>query len=114
MSKTHRDFLWRFVEQLYNEFGFTFNKDKVNIVENTKKPVEFLGFEIMESNGYKLTNKQRQKYKLVIRPNKKRIIEGLINQNILMDRHDLVPYTVKDSKKHQKNVRLKRKNKITT
>jgi hypothetical protein len=68
----------------------------------------------MESKVYKFTKKQRQKSKIIIRPNKKAIIERLITQNILMDRYDLTPYAVKDSKKHQKNVRLKRKNEITT
>ena len=99
---------------MYNEFGFVFNEDKVNIVENAKKPISFLGFEIMESKVYKFTKKQRQKSKIIIRPNKKAIIEQLVTQNILMDRYDLIPYAVKDSKKHQKNVRLKRKNEITT
>jgi hypothetical protein len=68
----------------------------------------------MESKVYKFTKKQRQKAKIIIRPNKKAIIEQLIVQNILMDRYDLIPYAVKDSKKHQKNVRLKCKNEITT
>jgi hypothetical protein len=99
---------------LYNEFGFVFNESKVNIVENAKKPIAFLGFEIMGSKIYKFTKKQRQKSKIIIRPNKKIIIERLITQNILMDRYDVIPYTVKDSKKHQKNVSFKRKNEIIT
>jgi len=68
----------------------------------------------MESKRYKFTKKQRQKSKIIIRPNKKGIIDGLIAQNIIMDRYDLIPYAVKDSKKHQKNVTRKRKSEITT
>jgi len=49
-------------------------------MENPFKPSEFLGFEIMESRKYKLTKRQREKSKIIIRPNKNKILERLLEK----------------------------------
>jgi len=79
-------------------------------MENPSKPIEFLGFEIMESRKYKFTKRQREKSKIIIRPNKNKILERLLEKNIIMRRGDIMPYTVKDSNKHMQK-RNKKKNK---
>jgi hypothetical protein len=69
-----------------------------------------LGFEILESKSYKNNDINQQKNKIIIRPDKEMLINILLNQHILVERQSIVPYAVKDSKKHLKN--QKKKNKI--
>jgi len=80
------------------------------------KPIEFLGFEIMESKKYKLNAIQRQKSKIIIRPNTNKILERLLEKNVIMHRRGIVPYSVKDSKRHAKNIKRKKNgnNGVTT
>jgi len=70
----------------------------------------------MESKKYKFTKRQREKSKIIIRPNKNKILERLLEKNIIMRRGDIMPYTVKDSNKHMQNVIKKnaKGNAITT
>lgn len=74
-----------------------------------RKSISFLGYEILESKVYKTTKTQRQKSKIIIRPDKNKILNKLLEKNILMHRNDIIPYSVRNSKKHLKNVIEKRK-----
>jgi len=66
----------------------------------------------MESKKYKFTKRRILKSKIIIRPNKNKILERLLEKNIIMRRGDIMPYTVKDSNKHMQNV-IKKKQKLT-
>jgi DNA-directed RNA polymerase beta' subunit len=68
-----------------------------------------LGYEISESKVYKTIKTQRQKSKIIIRPDKNKILNKLLEKNILMYRNDIIPYSVRNSNKHLKNVIEKRK-----
>lgn len=90
-----------------------FNEKKTKIIEDTSKPIQFLGFEIMESKTSKFRKLQRQKSRLIIRPDKKKILEGLLEKNIIMHRGGIIPYAVKDSKKYVRNVKKKKETTIS-
>jgi len=80
-------------------------------MSDPSQPMEFLGFEIMESKEYTFTKRQREKRKLIIRPNKNKILEKLLEKNIIMRQGDIMPYAVKDSKKHTQDlIKKKAKN----
>jgi len=81
-------------------------------MSDPSQPMEFLGFEIMESKEYTFTKRQREKRKLIIRPNKNKILEKLLEKNIIMRQGDIMPYAVKDSKKHTQDL-IKKKQTIT-
>jgi len=52
--------------------NFFSTKKKTKIIGDASKPIEFLGFEIMESKKYKFTERQKEKRKIIIRPNRKK------------------------------------------
>jgi hypothetical protein len=113
LSKSLRDVFLSEVIMLYKSYGFIINKEKLVINNNPKLPIKYLGFEIFESSKYKYTSTQRQKSYIIIRADKEKIIESLIEKRLLMKRKDASPYATRDTNKHEKNVLKKKFTKIT-
>jgi len=109
MKKKLRESLINQIENICKSYGLFFNKKKTVINDKPKNPIKFLGLKIFESSKYEFRNKQRQKYRLRIEPDKEKIIAKLMENRVLMRRGDISPYAVRDASKHQKNILLKKR-----
>lgn len=116
LSRNNKNLLWNYIKNIYEKYGFFFNESKTNMVDGITKPVSFLGYEIIKPEISKYTKNQKQISKIIIRPDKQKIIDKLLEQNIIIRRGYVSPYIIKDSGKHKKNVKKRKKqnNLITT
>jgi hypothetical protein len=107
MKKEFRNNLIKNIEKIYNKYEFYLNNKNMIINDNPKIPISFLGLEFFEAKKYRISNYCVKKSKIRIRADRNKLINLLIKKRVIMKIGKLSPYAVRNTSKHQKNIKKK-------